>query len=71
MKWAELRALIHTTNQVNELERFKQISTLVNNKFTNWMLERYAGLINLPPTNPAMLHHVPRRMVRELESEKT
>ncbi|AEH61151.1 PglZ domain protein [Methanosalsum zhilinae DSM 4017] len=70
MKWAELRALIHTTNQVNELERFKQISTLVNNKFTNWMLERYAGLINLPPTNPAMLHHVPRRMVRELESEK-
>ena len=30
----------------------------------------YAGLINLPPTNPAMLHHVSRHLARELEETK-
>ncbi|MDY0386097.1 MAG: BREX-3 system phosphatase PglZ [Methanolobus sp.] len=69
MKWAELRALIHTTDQVDELERFQQISSNLNTNFTNWLRNSYAGLINLPPTNPAMLHHVPRRMARELENE--
>ncbi|MFA0822725.1 MAG: BREX-3 system phosphatase PglZ [Methanomethylovorans sp.] len=69
MKWAELRALIHTTDQREKLEKYKQISDLVDTNFTNWLIRHYAGLINLPPTNPAMLHHVPRRMARELESE--
>ncbi|MGD9779911.1 BREX-3 system phosphatase PglZ, partial [Methanomethylovorans sp.] len=69
MKWAELRALIHTTDQREKLEKYTQISDLVNTNFTNWLIRHYAGLINLPPTNPAMLHHVPRRMARELESE--
>lgn len=69
MKWAELGALIHTTDQGDKLERFKQISSLVNTNFRNWLINRYTGLINLPPTDPAMLHHVPRRMARELECE--
>jgi hypothetical protein len=70
MKWAELRALIHTTDQKEKLEKFNQISDLVNTNFTNWLISHYASLINLPPTNPAMLHHVPRCMARELESER-
>ncbi|WP_094228435.1 BREX-3 system phosphatase PglZ [Methanolobus psychrotolerans] len=69
MKWAELRALIHTTDQKEKLEKFNQISDLVNTNFTNWLISHYASLINLPPTNPAMLHHVPRCMARELESD--
>nr|WP_321497711.1 BREX-3 system phosphatase PglZ [uncultured Methanolobus sp.] len=70
MKWAELRALIHTTDQKEKLEKFNQINDLVNTNFTNWLISHCASLINLPPTNPAMLHHVPRCMARELESER-
>jgi hypothetical protein len=69
VKWAELGSLIHTADQGDKLERFKQISSLANTNFRNWLINRYTGLINLPPTDPAMLHHVPRRMARELECE--
>jgi len=69
MKWAELRSLIYTTEPVVELERFRCIGNALNNNFTNWLTNHYSSLINLPPTNPAMLHHVPRRMARELENK--
>jgi hypothetical protein len=68
MKWAELRSLIHTTDQQVELERFRCTGSALNTNFTNWLTINYAGLINLPPTHPAMLHHVPRHMARKLES---
>jgi len=35
----------------------------------NWLTNHYSSLINLPPTKPAMLHHVPRRMARELDND--
>ena len=69
MKWGELRSLIHTTDQEDKLERFQHIGSDLNINLTNWLTNHYASLINLPPTNPAMLHHVPRRMARELENE--
>ena len=67
MKWAKLSSLIHTTDQEVELERFRRIGSALNTNFTNWLTNHYTSLINLPPTNPAMLHHVPRCMARELE----
>jgi hypothetical protein len=39
----------------------------MNATFAGWLSEHYASLINLPPTNPAMLHHVPRRLARDVE----
>jgi hypothetical protein len=69
MKWGELRSLIHTTDQEDKLQRFQHIGSALNINLTNWLTNHYASLINLPPTNPAMLHHVPRRMARELENE--
>ncbi|MDP3959923.1 MAG: BREX-3 system phosphatase PglZ, partial [Pseudorhodobacter sp.] len=38
----------------------------VNNGFTAWLLKRYAGLVNLPPTPPVMLHHIPRFLARQM-----
>lgn len=67
MKWAKLSSLIHTTDQEVELERFRRIGSALNTNFTNWLNNHYTSLINLPPTNTAMLHHVPRCMARELE----
>ncbi len=69
MKWAELSALMHTAeNEKNGL--FKEIGAKVNKTFADWLKSHYASLINLPPSNPAMLHHVARRLVRDIEDHK-
>ena len=34
--------------------------------FADWLRSSYAGLANLPPTPPVMLHHVPRFLAREM-----
>lgn len=65
-KWAELGALVHSGCPASEKELFQQIGTTLNEVFAEWLKGHYASLINLPPTNPAMLHHVPRRLAREL-----
>jgi len=72
MKWAELKSLIciQDPEVAGEIhERFQCIGNTLNTNFTNWLTNHYANLINLPPTNLAMLHHVPRCMARELDNE--
>jgi len=69
IKWAELGALVHQNSQENDVQRFQQIGINLNQVFANWLTDHYASLINLPPINPAMLHHVPRMMARELEEK--
>lgn len=69
MKWAELSALIHTEKN-NKAERFEEVGKKVNKTFMDWLESHYASLINLPPSTPAMLHHVPRRLVRDVEDQK-
>jgi hypothetical protein len=69
-KWAELSALIHCTKSDSNLVKFREFSEKVNSSFANWLINNYASLINLPPTNPPMLHHVARRLAREIESVK-
>ena len=71
MKWAELEALVHSGCQVKEWERAQQIGTELNNSFAEWLSDHYATLIDLPPINPAMLHHVPRMLAREMDNSST
>lgn len=71
MKWAELGALIHSGCQAKEWERFQQVGISLNNLFAEWLSDHYATLIDLPPINPAMLHHVSRMMAREIENSNT
>ena len=47
--------------------RLREIRDVLNSTFANWLEDHYSSLINLPPTNPAMLHHVPRRLARDIE----
>lgn len=68
LRWAELGALINSYSGADERARFLQIGATLNDTFAQWLSSHYASLINLPPTNPAMLHHVPRRLARELET---
>lgn len=68
LKWAELSSLTHSLNSVKDQnDRYNCVGDALNDRFTGWLHEHYASLINLPPTTPAMLHHVPRRLVRDME----
>ena len=35
--------------------------------FAGWLADHYSSLTSLPSTNPAMLHHVLRRLARDIE----
>lgn len=67
-KWAELGALIHTGNPTTQ-SRFQPLQQQVNEHFSAWLAARYSSMIDLPPTQPAMLHHVARRLARDLEDD--
>ncbi|SEQ32689.1 BREX-3 system phosphatase PglZ [Nitrosomonas ureae] len=67
LKWAELSSLVHCSNTAQHQIRLKEVGYVLNATFAEWLGGHYASLINLPPTNPVMLHHVPRRMARDIE----
>ncbi len=69
VKWAELSALIHKENSGRHKKRFKKTGEKLNRLFADWLETNYAGLINLPPSNPAILHHIPRRLARDIEDQ--
>ncbi len=67
LKWAELSSLVHCGNSTEYQSRLRKIGDSLNTIFAAWLADHYSSLINLPPTNPAMLHHVPRRLARDIE----
>ena len=68
LKWAELSSLVHCGNSTEYQTRLREIGDALNSTFAGWLADHYSSLINLPPTNPAMLHHVPRRLARDFEN---
>ena len=70
MKWAELSALTHAAGSINYRKKYNEIGQILNDLFADWLESHYAGLINLPPGTPAMLHHVPRYLARNIEDKK-
>jgi hypothetical protein len=67
LKWAELTSLVHCANIVEYQARLREVGDVLNTTFADWLANHYSSLINLPPTAPAMLHQVPRRLARDLE----
>lgn len=67
LKWAELSSRVHCGNSTEYQARLREIGDALNTTFAGWLADHYSSLINLPPTNPAMLHHVPRRLARDIE----
>src|SRR5665811_2367062 len=59
LKWAELSALVHCGSNAQDQTRLKEVGDALNAAFAGWLGDHYASLINMPPTSPAMLHHVP------------
>ncbi|MEW8333765.1 MAG: BREX-3 system phosphatase PglZ [Candidatus Thiodiazotropha sp.] len=67
LKWAELSSLVHCGNSTEHQARLREIGDELNTIFAGWLVDHYSSLVNLPPTNPVMLHHVPRRLARDIE----
>ena len=67
LKWAELSSLVYCGNSTEYQVRLRKIGDALNSTFAGWLTDHYSSLINLPPTNPAMLHHVPRCLARGIE----
>ena len=68
LKWAEISSLVYCRSNATHRNRLDSIGDALNVVFAGWLCEHYASLVNLPPVNPAMLHHVPRRLARDVES---
>lgn len=69
--WAELLALVNDAPAqipAPVRTRIDALRQVVDRAFHAWMMTRYAGLISLPATTPAMLHHVPRYIARNLQA---
>jgi hypothetical protein len=72
-RWSELLCLV-TQSEPSEITQYKQRYLEIRNKidqnFIDWSFKRYAGLINLPPAPPVMLHHIPRYLSRFISRDK-
>jgi len=71
--WAETILLANDqTEAISEPtdERIKNLQVQVDARFATWIFKRYAGLINLPPVPPVMLHHLPRFLARQMEEDR-
>lgn len=70
--WAELIVLANDQAEAIAGQIGKSIKSLqvqVDAGFAAWLLKRYAGLINLPPVPPVMLHHLPRFLARQINKD--
>ena len=71
--WAEL--ILLASDQAEALpektrEHIKILQAKVDAGFTAWLFKRYAGLVNLPPVPPVMLHHLPRFLARQVGKDR-
>ena len=74
--WAELVVLaLDSDAKLSEPARQKMdtLQAQIDATLLPWLTKRYAGLANLPPVPPVMLHHIPRflsRHINEAENHK-
>jgi hypothetical protein len=71
--WAEL--ILLENDQAEAIpeqtgEHIKRLQAQVDASFTAWLFKRYAGLVNLPPVPPVMLHHLPRFLARQVVEDR-
>ena len=68
-RWSDLNVLWADVISIASSETGKRIGNLrsvVDQAFSAWVHRRYAGLYSQPPDPPAMVHHLPRYLARQL-----
>lgn len=71
--WAELLVLALDSKAAlpeSVRQQMDALQTQIDGALMPWLTKRYAGLINLPPAPPVMLHHVPRFLSRHINDAK-
>ncbi|MFH1980903.1 MAG: BREX-3 system phosphatase PglZ [Pseudomonadota bacterium] len=71
--WAELTLLLNELPDTVDrelIEHAEELQTRVDAGFAGWLLKRYAGLVNLPPVPPVMLHHLPRFLAYQVDNDR-
>lgn len=69
--WAELLALVldtHTVLPGSARQKLDALQVQIDAAIVPWLTKRYAGLVNLPPAPPVMLHHIPRFLSRHIHN---
>ncbi|HOE33319.1 MAG TPA: BREX-3 system phosphatase PglZ [Smithella sp.] len=67
--WAKLMCLVNeepSSVPATTKSKIRALQTQIDIGFSTWLFKRYAGLINLPPAPPVMLHHIPRFIARQM-----
>lgn len=71
-QWGELRHLAYGYEwDKNVHQAISELETILDQRFTAWMLQRFGGLHNQSGRLPTMVHMVPRFMHRRLERDET
>jgi len=68
-RWSELSVLWADVTSTAPPETGKRVGDLraaVDQAFMAWIERRYAGIYNQPPDPPAMVHHLPRYLARQI-----
>ncbi|OQA86698.1 MAG: PglZ domain protein [bacterium ADurb.Bin236] len=68
--WAELIVTVYEDASATIAQEVKNLQAQVDSSFCSWLIRRYAGLVNLPPTPPVMLHHLPRFLSHKIVEDK-
>ena len=71
--WAELVALALDSDAMlpePARQKMEALQAQIDATLLPWLTKRYAGLANLPPVPPVMLHHIPRFLSRHINDAK-
>jgi hypothetical protein len=71
--WAEVVLLMNEQSDdvLGETNEYaKSLQAQMDASFMAWLFKRYAGLVNLPPVPPVMLHHLPRFLARQVREDR-
>ena len=71
--WAELVVLAQDSDAMlpePARRKMEKLHAQIDAALVSWLAKRYAGLVNLPPVPPVMLHHVPRLLSRHINAAR-
>lgn len=71
LQMAQLLNLWHKLSHPQQLaaqDKFNSLQTTVDEHFVRWVLSQYGTLHYKSPAKPAMVHHIPRFIAREMEA---
>ena len=78
-RWAEANALWYSPSKTKQYRgqnaayeplqlKYNSIRAKIDTAFSNWLLQRYGTLYNMPIVEPIMVHQIPRFMARKLQN---